>query len=99
MGMKRALMSGNSPSQYRSILIHWLARCWMKDFSSLMGTLFSDSHATTHAWQPVHRSMSTTMDHFRAVGRSLSDCRCVAMGPFSFTGPRWSLVPYERRVT
>src|SRR5919198_4598601 len=43
--------------------IHSLARCSTKRDSSLIGTLFSAWQATTHAWQPVHRSASTTMPH------------------------------------
>ena len=42
MGTKRAFTSGNSPSQYRSMRIHWMARRCRKWSGSLIGTLFSD---------------------------------------------------------
>src|SRR5579884_3822454 len=74
--------------------IHSLARRSTKRCSSLSATLFSAWQATTQAWQPVQRSMSTTIPQSYsldrpAAGRCSAGCSCTDITPPpAFVAPR-----------
>src|SRR5512146_320198 len=71
VGTKIARVSAPSFFQYRDTRSHCISRPFPASSSPAVGVLFSATQATTHAPQPVQRSMSITIAHLCFIGSIL----------------------------